>query len=326
MQQSKRNKSIYGWFVLKMILAAAAFWFIYQRITGKDELYLEELKSAVSTPSLGWQLAVIFLLMFLNWLVEAWKWKFMMAKIEELSIFRSLEAVFSGLSISIFTPNRIGEYAGRVFHLEKADKIQATIITVIENFSQLLVTFVIGCVAMMIFFAEYTPMTKPFLALVILGFTVCSIIVILAYFNVRFLENVFRRLRFPEKWNQTLHVISSYSSGELLKVVIGAFVRYVIFTTQFVWLIRIFGGHFPLSSTILMSAGTFFVIAVVPTFTLTELGIRGAVAAYFFGYLTTDLLPVLIAVFSLWVINLAIPALLGALFMLNFRFVKNKAE
>ncbi|MBL0102437.1 MAG: flippase-like domain-containing protein [Bacteroidetes bacterium] len=151
MQQSKRNKSIYGWFVLKMILAAAAFWFIYHRITGRDELYLEELKSALSTPSLGWQLALIFVLMFFNWLVEAWKWKLMMAKLEELSIFRSLEAVFSGLSISLFTPNRIGEYAGRVFHLEKADKIQATIITVIENFSQLLVTFVIGCVAMMIF-------------------------------------------------------------------------------------------------------------------------------------------------------------------------------
>ena len=36
---------------------------------------------------------------------------------------KSLMAVFSGITISIFTPNRIGEYFGRVFILKKKEKV-----------------------------------------------------------------------------------------------------------------------------------------------------------------------------------------------------------
>jgi hypothetical protein len=73
----------------------------------------------------------------------------------------------------------------------------------------------------------------------------------------------------------------------------------------------------------LMIAMTFFVMSVVPTFAIAELGIRAAVAAYFFGKLTIDVLPVLNATFSLWLINLAIPALAGSIFIFHFRLEKN---
>ena len=59
-------------------------------------------------------------MMFLNWFLESLKWRFLISKIEKISINRSIRAIFSGITISTFTPNRIGEYGGRVFCLEKS--------------------------------------------------------------------------------------------------------------------------------------------------------------------------------------------------------------
>ena len=53
------------------------------------------------------------------------------------------KAVFSGITVSTFTPNRIGEYGGRVFCLEKGDRIKAVFITILCSMSQLLTTVIL---------------------------------------------------------------------------------------------------------------------------------------------------------------------------------------
>jgi hypothetical protein len=88
-------------------------------------------------------------------------------------------------------------------------------------------------------------------------------------------------------------------------------------------LLKLFGCNLNTLEGLMMISLTFFVMSVVPTFTIAELGIRGAVAAYFFSKLTIDVLPVLNATFSLWLINLVIPALAGAIFIFHFRLEKN---
>ena len=88
--------------------------------------------------------------MFLNWFLESLKWRFLISKIEKISIKRSLRAIFSGITVSAFTPNRVGEYAGRVFCLEKADRVQAVLITVIGSMAQLVVTIVFGLIGILL--------------------------------------------------------------------------------------------------------------------------------------------------------------------------------
>ena len=101
-------------------------------------------------------LVLVFLMMFLNWLIEAIKWKFLIAKIEKVSILTSLRAVFSGITVSVFTPNRIGEYGGRVFCLEKADRIQGVLITILGSMAQLLTTIFFGSMGIL-FLNNYIP-------------------------------------------------------------------------------------------------------------------------------------------------------------------------
>jgi hypothetical protein len=234
-----------------------------------------------------------------------------------------LEAVFSGLTISFFTPNRIGEYAGRVFHLKEGKRMQATFITVIENSSQLLITILTGCIASIFYMNNFVEMDVWILYIVRFLLFVLSIICVLIYFNLDVFEKIFDRFRLSEYWKKIIHVFSLYSGKDLLKVLILSFIRYIIFSLQFFILIKIYGNSFQFFSCMMMVAMTFFVMSVVPTFTIAELGIRGAVSAYFFGKLTIDVLPVVNATFSLWLINLALPALAGAFFIFHFRFEKN---
>ena len=50
----------------------------------------------------------------------------------------------SGVTVSIFTPNRTGEFAGRVLHLDAGIRIKAAIASVIGSMNQLLITIIAG--------------------------------------------------------------------------------------------------------------------------------------------------------------------------------------
>ena len=89
-------------------------------------------------------------MMFINWLLEALKWRALILKIENVPIKRSIEAVFSGITVSSFTPNRVGEYAGRVFCIHKADRVQAVLITVLGSMAQLVTTITFGLIGILL--------------------------------------------------------------------------------------------------------------------------------------------------------------------------------
>jgi hypothetical protein len=74
----------------------------------------------------------------------------------------------------------------------------------------------------------------------------------------------------------------------------------------------------------------YFVMAIIPTIALSELGIRGSVALYMFGlYFTLHGLSamdfnqgILAASTLLWVVNLGIPAILGSIFVFRLQFFR----
>jgi hypothetical protein len=100
--------------------------------------------------------------------------------------------------------------------------------------------------------------------------------------------------------------------------------RYVVFTTQFYFLLEVFGVRGSFANEILLINMVFFVMTLIPTFALAEIGVRGAVATYFLSKLSVDSLAILNASISLWLINLVIPAIAGIIFIFQFRFSRDK--
>jgi uncharacterized membrane protein YbhN (UPF0104 family) len=321
LEQRKKNKSNQIQLIaIKITIALLAIWFIYRRVFEKENFtsLAGDFKSILLQSSGLLLLTVIFLLMLLNWSVEAVKWKMMISKIQDVTFFKSLEAVFSGLTISFFTPNRIGEYAGRVFHLKSADRIKATLITVIENLSQLLITVIAGSIALifyLVIFVSSNPYVLITASVLVIVFITASI---LFFLNVSFLQSLFSKWKFSQSWKKYTEVFGYYTYAELLRVIFLAAIRYFIFTMQFYLLLNLFGVQTGFPVTFLLISLTYFVMTLVPTIALTELGVRGAVAVFFLGRITDHHAAIVSATVSLWIINLVIPALIGTIFVFMF--------
>lgn len=326
MEQSKRNISKKTWLLIKFIIAAAALGFIYKAVLDKATVgqWLDIILVSIKEGNHPLIFVLVLLFMLFNWSVEALKWKRMIGKIENVSFLRSLEAVFSGLTVSFFTPNRVGEYAGRVFHLGRADRIEGTLITVIENYSQLLITLITGSIGTIFYLKLFVSLPDYLWTGVSILLILLSIACLLLFLNVSMLSNVFRKFKLPASWNQYPRVFSFYSTRELLSVLVLAWIRYMIFTTQFYLLLKIFGVELSFPIAFLLIAMTYYVMSVIPTIAWMEIGVRGTVATYFFSHVTLDPIAVVNASITLWLINLVLPALIGCFFVFGFKLGKRR--
>ena len=321
--QSSKNIS----FILKLVIVVLALWFMYQKVFANENLselyqwFLTTFKEQDSYP-----LAFVLLLMFLNWLLDAVKWKFLIKKEEEVSLWLSVKAVFLGITVSIFTPNRVGEFGGRVFCLQQADRIKAVLITILGNMGQLLATTIFGTFALVHYVQAYSGFLDGennywFFILVFIASIVVSMLIVL-YLNASWLSSFFMKFKFLKKYEKYSDVFSYYSTSELLYVIFLSCARYAVFSYQFYILLHFFQVDISLLESLIMSSLVFLTISIIPTIALTEIGVRGSIAIYFFGIVSANHIGILTATFALWFTNLVLPALLGTVLVYNLKFFR----
>ena len=279
-------------------------------------------------------------LMVANMLIEAKKWQFLIARVENISLFIAIKAVLTGLSVSIFTPNRVGEFLGRVFFLNKTKPIEGIFMTVIGSLSQLLVTLVVGCLALAFFLPIYYPpydfVTELMMgALYVLGFFT-NVLFLGLYFNISFITDLSKRFIKPQ-WKHMQHyieVFSAYHTSELFKVLLMSLVRYIVFSSQFFLFLKAFGVPVSLTEALMVIPVIYLITTSIPTMALSELGVRGSVSVFFIGVFmrghsieVPDLeLRVFAASTAIWLINIALPALIGTAFVFHLRFIKKNSS
>ena len=64
-------------------------------------------------------------------------------------------------------------------------------------------------------------------------------------------------------------------------------------------------------------------LTAIPTITLAELGVREVVAITIFSVISDIEIGMVATTFAIWLINLAAPAILGTVFILQTRIFKN---
>jgi uncharacterized membrane protein YbhN (UPF0104 family) len=102
-------------YLLKAVILVLAGIFIYHRINNNANLkQFETLISHISRNQVIVTMSFVVLLMVVNWVLESLKWQYLSQKLANITTWEAIEAVFCGLTWAIFTPNRIGEYGGRV--------------------------------------------------------------------------------------------------------------------------------------------------------------------------------------------------------------------
>jgi uncharacterized membrane protein YbhN (UPF0104 family) len=312
--------------LIKIVIVFFSFYFIYNELVHHNDVGRISLDSLLDTIINNYSLIfIVVLMMFINWMLESLKWKFMIRKIEAISFFTSFRAIFSGITVSSFTPNRIGEYGGRVFCLEKSDRIQAVFITILCSMAQLLTTIIFGSFAFFILHEQF--LEDQYFIIEISRFSllvlfVLNILFVLAYFNVAFLINFLWKFSFFNFLRQYINVISLFNFKDLLVTFLYSVFRYLIFSIQFLILLHVFNVDISLYDAILSVMLVFFFITLTPTITIAEIGVRGSMALLVFLKFSTNVIGILSSTFLLWIINLIIPAIIGSFFIFSLKFFR----
>ena len=315
-----RYKNIFS-NVLKVAIVVFAFWFIYKKLVTNNNLKdFRNIISGIPKEEIIGVISVVLLLMLVNWGLEAFKWKRLLRQIEKLSIWQSVESVFCGLTWAIFTPNRIGEYGGRVFFLSPKRRIIGIVAMAVGNIGQMVLTNIFGAIALCIFIYRFVPLDyRLTYALIALSVMFCLFFLIF-FFNIRWLNGLLLSMRFTRKYKKFYSILGRYQKKELFKILMFCLARYVVFSTQyfimFYWLIP--DIHY--LDILMMVCILFFVQSTLPSLDLFDIGVRSATASYFFSFVTKLDVAVIACTASIWLINIIIPAILGSYFVFKLNF------
>jgi uncharacterized membrane protein YbhN (UPF0104 family) len=323
---------------VKLAILIVSYLFIYFQLRSRNGLDAtwEAIRNGLPLPGLYFTLLLVIVMMLVNWSLEAIKWRYLISKSERISFFTAFRAVWAGITLSTFTPNRIGEYFGRVFLLKETNPWKGAFMTVVGSFSQLLITILAGSVAFIAFAKNYFPLDNylpGFLFWTIAGgIVLADIFLIVLFYNVSLFEPVLRRFT-SKRWvnlREHLKVFGVYSRKELTVVLALSLTRYIVFILQFYLLMKLFMVPLSLWHGLMIISCIYFVMAAVPSIALSELGVRGSLAIFFVeqfyanDYLTVDAasLGAVSAASLIWIINLVIPALIGGIFVLQLKFFR----
>jgi hypothetical protein len=304
---------------MKIVLLVSVFGFIFYKL-----LYAYHLDELIDRFAFQWDATKVLLLvatcilMLINWMLEASKWRLLITKNESLSFWSSLKAVLSGVALSIITPNQIGDFAGRVLHLKKFDKIKGSLVTVIGHTAQVIMTIAFGGYGFIWFFHAQGKVHTDLVCWLNSIFFLLIISSIIGFLNLHIISKITQSLKFKPY----LDVFGLYNRNELLQVLVFSFLRYIVFVVQYVLLLNFYNVEITLEQSISCIVAMLLAQSVVPSFLLVEIGMRGASALFFFTFYTQNVTGVLLSVYSLWIINLMFPALIGIMAIVNLRFKK----
>jgi uncharacterized membrane protein YbhN (UPF0104 family) len=325
-------------YLIRLLIIIATYGVLYSQVFYRrklDEIYFTFL-DLFSSPLFKWGLALLMFMMLINWMLESLKWKILIIRIEKVSLWKSFRAVLSGISVSIFLPNRTGEFLGRVFILDKANRVEGALITIIGSISQLLVTISVGLFGFIAFFFQHLKKDSALQdylgAGIILMVPILVFLLLLLYFNMGSVTPLLVRLLRGrwEKYSGYAEVFSRYDAKDLFRVLLLSFLRYVVFSAQFYILLLLFKVNIPYPEAIILISMVYLLMLMLPTFAMTELGIRGSLSVFIFSYYfmrtgaPQD--PFQLGVFAasslLWLINIVLPALAGTVFVFNLKFFR----
>ena len=264
----------------------------------------------------------------LNIFLEGIKWKLQLKPIELLSNWKSFISIFTGISAGMFFPNRMGNFLGRVFMLEKGDRIKASLTTLVGGMAQMIATVSIGLFSSLFFVKKHS-------ILIGVSFLLLITLLILMYFNI-YLLKYFQFIipkKFKEKTKDYFEIFSLYNKKELLKILILSFVRYFLYTFQFVLLIWAFKIPLNYFNAMIPISLTYLLMMIVPFITITEIAVRGSVSIIVFenwlimNNINSSLGMMIFSASSLlWIFNIAIPAVIGLFLTYRLNFFRNKNE
>jgi len=262
-------------------------------------------------------LCVSIFLSTINIFVESAKWKVLITNHCKITIGHSIKMVLAGFSTGIFTPAKLGEPYGRVIFLQKHHWTIGTILNYLSGAIQNIIIMLWGISFIMIASLKKDLFLYK-LTLYTLFFSAISILLFLyLYFKRSKIYLYLSKYSWSQKILDSILTIKNIPIKNYLSVLLLSSFRYIIYCFQLVILLYAFSNQNIGSIFIIWIPIYFMCITIIPSFLIADLGIRNSVALFLFSQFNLNETSIMLSVSTLWIINQAIPASIGTIFIMK---------
>lgn len=290
-------------FTIKFLIVIGAFYFIYDQVSSNSKLDWNKFqnlvveKTAIST--------MLFILMFsiANRYLEILKWQNLASFIQPISVGEASKQVLGALTAGIFTPNGLGEYAGKALFFKKEQTKQVIFLNLICNGIQMILTIIFGIIG-----------------LLFIGYWQWSLVIISIAIVLLFTSFLSKNITIKGySIQKLLHKINEIPKKIHRKNIVLGILRYIVFSHQYYVLFLVFDVDLPYLTLISSISAVYFLASSLPSFQFLDFAVKGSVAVFFFGKLGINEWIVIFISTLMWLLNVVLPVIIGAYFVMRFK-------
>ncbi len=293
----------FGVFIIKLLIVITAFYFIYHQLASNKQLDWTKFGELVHRKATFF--GIVFLLLFsvVNRYLEILKWQNLVSFLRPISVGESTKQVLGALTAGIFTPNGLGEYAGKALYFDKTKTKTIVFLNLICNGIQMILTIVFGTIGLLVI-----GYWKWALAILL----VSCFLFLASFLSKKITVKGYSIQRLSEKLNEIPKAIHQ-------KNIFLAIGRYLVFSHQYYFLFLAFDVDLPYLTLMTNIAVVYFLASSLPSFQFLDFAVKGSVAMFFFGKLGVNEWIVVFISTLMWFLNVVLPVVIGSYFVLKFR-------
>jgi hypothetical protein len=311
----------------KVILISLFLFIIYRQVFVKNDVsqMMDEFIHSINNNN-PFLLIIVIALMLLNWSLEALKWQSIISKFEYTPFIKAIKTIMTGIATGIITPAKLGEYLGRVLLIESKNNWKAVWATFISSIAQNIATFFFGVFGLLYLLKNYYDIESYIINSTFYLGLICIIVILFLYYNIDLALKIIKRLGLTK-------IVNKISNGDnikefvdvnaLNKVLIFSVLRYLVFALQYYLLLIFFGISGDSISLFAGISAVYIIQTSIPLPPITNIFARGEIAILIFGHFTDNKIMILSSTFSLWLINLLIPAFVGLIIIIRINVAKS---
>jgi len=253
----------------------------------------------------------------------------LMRVLQPISFITAFKSVLCGVTFSLNTPNRMGEYGGRILFVNEGNRIKAITLSIAGGMAQLIITMLMGCMGLtyLLFTMDASDslmgISVFWVRIFLYGSIAGTVVFGFFFFKISWLIRLLEKLPYADRFSKYINVLETFDAKILLRLLSISFFRYIVFVLQYIFMLQLLQVEQNVWTGFRIITLMFWILAIIPSFAIADLGIRGTVAKTLFSY-SVNTIGILTATFGIWFVNLFIPALIGSLLILGIKIKKEK--
>lgn len=301
--------------LIKLSIVVGAFYFIYNKLTSNENLEFSDFIRFLQENgrfSSNFIILILFLTFF-NWFFEILKWQRLVSFVKKITFFNSLEQSLGSLTASLFTPNRVGEYAAKIMYYPSVIRKKVAFMNLLNNGFQMTITVILGAIGLTFFIIKYDPDINYYKLARFLG--ILLFVTFLVYLSVN--KNIIKLRGFSIR--KILDFIKNLPSQIYITGLGLSLLRYIVFSLQFYILLYSFGVDVSYFNAMVVITSMYLLASIIPSIFIFDVVIKGSVAVYLFELVGVNELTILSIILLMWLLNFVLPSIFGAAFVLKYK-------